>query len=406
MPRLRPLAGATLLQAGLLLAAAAPSLAAPYKPGSDAQVLERVSARASDPRSREIESLREAWQRDPRDADTAVRLARRWFEEALAQGDPRFVGHAQAALGPWWSEPAPPPAVRVQRAKLLQYGHRFDEALADLAAVLEADPRDAEAWASSAAIRMVRADYAGARRDCQALAPLTTPLLAVACAAYADSMSGKIDEAARALEAALAAAPSDTPAAERLWALTRQAEIEDRRGSDVAAEAAFKAALALGLPDVYLLAAYADFLLDRERAADALKLLTTPRGGAQDSARSDVLLLRLALAAKAANDPRAAAWTRELGARFDAARARGDTTHEKEESRYALALQGDAKRALALARSNFDTQREAADARALLEAALAARDAAAAEPALKWLRDHGVQGIVLRRLEQKLGTIK
>jgi tetratricopeptide (TPR) repeat protein len=248
LPRLRPFAGATLLQASLLLAAAAPSLAAPYKPGSDGQVLERVSARASDPRSRDIESLREAWQRDPRNADTAVRLARRWFEEALAQGDPRYVGHAQAALGPWWSEPAPPPAVRVQRAKLLQYGHRFDEALADLGAVLEADPLDAEAWAASAAIRMVRADYAGARRDCQALAPLTTPLLAVACAAYADSMSGKIDEAARALEAALAAAPGDTPAAERLWALTRQAEIEDRRGSDVAAEAAFKAALALGRP--------------------------------------------------------------------------------------------------------------------------------------------------------------
>jgi tetratricopeptide (TPR) repeat protein len=405
LPRLRRLAGAALLPASLLLAAA-PSPAAPYKPGSDAQVLERVSARASDPRSREIESLREAWQRDPRNPDTAVRLARRWFDEALAQGDPRYVGHAQAALGPWWSEPAPPPAVRVQRAKLLQYGHRFDEALADLAAVLEADPLDAEAWASSAAIRMVRADYAGARRDCQALAPLTTPLLAVACAAYADSMSGKIDEAARALEAALAAAPNDTPAAERLWALTRLAEIEDRRGSDVAAEAAFKAALALGLPDVYLLAAHADFLLDRERAADALKLLTTPRGGAQDSARSDVLLLRLALAAKAVNDPRATAWTRELGARFDAARARGDTTHEKEESRYALTLQGDAKRALALARSNFELQREAADARALLEAALAARDAAAAEPALKWLRDHGVQGIALRRLEQRLGALK
>jgi tetratricopeptide (TPR) repeat protein len=405
LPRLRRLAGAALLPASLLLAAA-PSPAAPYKPGSDAQVLERVSARASDPRSREIESLREAWQRDPRNPDTAVRLARRWFDEALAQGDPRYVGHAQAALGPWWSEPARPPAVRVQRAKLLQYGHRFDEALADLAAVLEADPLDAEAWASSAAIRMVRADYAGARRDCQALAPLTTPLLAVACAAYADSMSGKIDEAARALEAALAAAPNDTPAAERLWALTRLAEIEDRRGSDVAAEAAFKAALALGLPDVYLLAAHADFLLDRERAADALKLLTTPRGGAQDSARSDVLLLRLALAAKAVNDPRATAWTRELGARFDAARARGDTTHEKEESRYALTLQGDAKRALALARSNFELQREAADARALLEAALAARDAAAAEPALKWLRDHGVQGIALRRLEQRLGALK
>jgi hypothetical protein len=219
-------------------------------------------------------------------------------------------------------------------------------------------------------------------------------------------MSGKIDEAARALEGALAAAPTDTSAEERLWVLTRQAEIEERRGSDVAAESAFRAALALGLPDVYLLSAYADFLLDRGRAGEALTLLTTPRGGAQDAARADVLLLRLALAAKATNDRRAATWTRELQARFEAARARGDTTHEKEESRFALALQGDAKRAVALARSNFEVQREAADARALMEAALAARDAAAAEPALKWLQDHGVQGVVLRRLEQRLGALK
>jgi len=402
--RLRRLAGCALPACLLLIAA--PSPAAPYKPGSDAKVLERVSARASDPRSREIESLRTAWQRDPRNPEPAVRLARRWFEEALAQGDPRFVGHAQAVLGPWWSEPAPPTAVRVQRAKLLQYGHRFDEALADLTAVLEADPRDAEAWASSAGIRMVRADYAGARRDCQALAPLTTRLIAVACAAYADSMSGKIDEAAPALDAALGASPPDTPAAERLWALTRLAEIEERRGSDVAAEAAYKSALSLGLPDVYLLAAYADYLLDHNRAADALALLMAPRGGAQEATRADVLLLRLALAAKAANDPRGAAWTRELAARFAAARARGDTTHEKEESRFALALQGDAKRALALARSNFEVQREVADARALLEAALAARDVAAAEPALQWMRSNGVQGVVLRRLEDKLGGLK
>jgi hypothetical protein len=405
LPRNRRPTGATLFPLGLLLAALS-AAAAPYKPGSDAQVLERVSARASDPRSRDIESLREAWQRDPRNPDTAVRLARRLFDEALAQGDPRYVGHAQAVLGPWWSEPAPPVAVRVQRAKLLQYGHRFDEALADLAAVVEADTGNAEAWANAAAIRMVRADYAGARRDCQALAPLTTPLIAVACAAYADSMSGKIDEAARAIEGALAAAPADTAAAERLWVLTRQAEIEVRRGSDVAAEAAFRAALALGLPDVYLLAAYADFLLDRGRAADALKLLTTPRGGAQEASRADVLLLRMALAARATNDARAAAWTRELGARFEAARARGDTTHEKEESRFALALQGDAPRALALARSNFELQREPADARALLDAALAARDVAAAEPALKWLRDNGVQDVTLRRLERSLGAIK
>jgi hypothetical protein len=98
-----------------------------------------------------------------------------------------------------------------------------------------------------------------------------------------------------------------------------------------------------------------------------------------------VLLLRLALAAKAAGDGRAGACQRELAARFDAARQRGDTSHRKEEARFALALQGDAARALPLARRNFAVQREPADARVLLEAALAAREPAAAEPALDWM---------------------
>ena len=47
-------------------------------------------------------------------------------------------------------------------------------------------------------------------------------------------------------------------------------------------------------------------------------------------------------------------------------------------------------------------QREVADARALLEAAVAAGDAGAAEPALVWIRAHGVQGVVLRRLEKQV----
>lgn len=396
---------ATLALTATMVLAGPRAAAAPFKPASDTQVLERVSARASDPRTRELDALRAAWQREPRNVELAVRLARRWFDEALAQGDPRFVGHAQGVLAPWWNEAAPPPAVRVQRAKLLQYGHRFDAALADLDAVLKTDPSHAEAWASSAAIRMVRADYAGARRDCAAFAPLTTPLIGITCTAYVDSMSGRIDEAARAIAAALAAAPA-TSAAERLWVLTRQAEIEERRGADASAEAAFRAALALAEPDVYLLAAYADFLLDRGRAAEVIALLTTPRPGSQDAARADVLLLRLALAARATNDARGAAWTRELAARFDAARARGDTSHEKEESRFALALQGDVPRALALARSNFELQREAADARVLLEAALSARDAAAAQPALQWMRSHGVQGVALSKLAQQIGALR
>ena len=124
---------------------------------------------------------------------------------------------------------------------------------------------------------------------------MTTPLLATGCRAAADSLSGRAEAAAAALAAALQAAVDARPE-ERLWALTRWAEIAERRGDAAGAERAFRDALALGVADVYLQAAYADFLLDRGRAAEVLVLL-------KDGARADVLLLRLALAAKAAERP-------------------------------------------------------------------------------------------------------
>jgi hypothetical protein len=384
----------------LCLALAAPSAAAaPFTPTDDQQVLERVPVRAGNPRARELQALRDAVQREPRNADAAARLARRWVEDALADGDPRYVGYAQAALAPWWNEAAPPPAVRVQRAVVHQYGHRFDEALADLSAVTNAEPENAEAWAWQAAIHMVRADYAAARRACDGLAPLTTLLTATACEAYVDSLTGQAAQAASELGDALGLAGEEASREERVWALTRLAEIEERRGEFVAAERAFREALALNVADVYLLSAYADFLLDRGRAADVLKLLDN-RG------RADVLLLRLALAAKAGNEPRAAKWADELSARFDAARARGDRTHEKEESRFALALRSDPARALLLARANLEQQqREPADMRVLLEAALAARSREAAAPALQWLDANQVESVVLRALAERVRAL-
>jgi len=375
-----------------------PTSAAPRVPASDAEVVERVPARAVDPRARDLQALRAAWRANPRDVEIAVRLARRYFDEAAAEGDPRYVGYAQAALAPWWDEAAPPVAVRVQRAVLRQYGHGFDAALADLDAAVLAEPGNAEAWSWLAAIHMVRADYAAAARACDRLAPLTSALLATGCRAAVDSLTGRALVASNTLRAALDAARDAGPE-ERVWALTRLAEIDERRGATAAAERAFKEALAIGVADVYLQAAYADFLLDNGRAAEVLTLL-------EDGARADVLLLRLALAAQASGDPRAGDWGRALAARFAAARARGDTTHEKEEARFVLELQGDARRALALAKSNYAVQREAADARVLLEAALAAGEPAAAAPVRDWLDANRVESVVLQSLAAKLGPAR
>jgi len=382
---------------GLCLAIAAPpASAAPFTPDDDARVLERVPQRAGNPRARELQSLRDALRREPHNADAAAALAQRWIEDALAEGDPRYVGYAQAALAPWWAEAAPPPAVRVQRAVVRQYDHRFDEALADLVAVTDEEPWNAPAWAWQAAIRMVRADYAAARQACEGLAPYASVLTAAACTAYVDSLTGSAAPAAAALTEALRA--RDASPDERVWALTRLAEIEERRGDAAAAERAYREALALNVADVYLLAAYADFLLDQNRAPEVLQRLA-------DRGRADVLLLRLVLAARSAKDARARAWADELAARFDAARARGDRTHEKEESRFVLAVRGDAARALELARANYQLQREPADARVLLEAALAARSREGAQPVLQWLEANRVESVALRALAERVKAL-
>ena len=370
------------------------TVAAPFIPNSDEQVVETLPARATDPRMREMRDLRQALRRSPRDVDVAVRLARRYYDEVAAEGDPRYIGYAQAALEPWWNQPDPPPEVRVMRAILLQFNHRFAAALADLDAALIAEPENGEAWSWRAAIHMVQADYSEARRSCERLQSLASPLIALACTANVDSVSGKAAAAADAIRSALARSPQAT-AAESLWALTRLAEIEQRRGQFDAAEAAYRRALALGLNDGYLLAAYADFLLDRNRPLEVMALL-------EGKSRSDLLLLRLALAAKALNHPSRGALTSDLGARFDAARLRGDTTHRKEEARFVLSVLGQPQQALALARDNYAEQREPADARILLEAASAAKQPNAAAPALKWMTDSGIESVVLEELARKL----
>lgn len=381
-----------------LCALAASAHAAPYTPTSDTQVLERLPERAADPRSREMRQWRQDLRADPRNVALAVRLARRYHEEVAAEGDPRYIGYAQAALAPWWDMPDPPPDVRVLRAILRQFSHQFDPAVADLRAAVQADPGNGEAWSWLTAIAMVQARYGDAREGCARMQPLASPLIATACVAAVDAATGQAAAAADHLRAALAAAPDADPA-ERLWALTRLGETEERLGRYPAAEAAFRDALALNITDGYLLAATSDFLLDRQRPAEVLALL-------KGKERSDLLLLRLAIAAKAAKAPEAQRWADDLDARFEAARLRGDTVHQKEEARYQLALRGDAARALPLAVANYAVQKEPADARSLMEAALAARQPAAAEPVLAWLANSRIESVVLRGLAAQLAALK
>ncbi len=378
-----------------ILCSAPSALAAPYIPADDSHVLERLPVKPGDPVARELRELRAALALRPDDPARADALARRYFDLAMAEGDPRYIGYAEATMRPW-NAAATPPELLVIRGLLRQYRHDFSGALQALGLAIQADPADAEAHAWRAAIYMVQARYPDARAACEALTPHSSELYSTGCIAYVDATTGRTAAAYQRLAGALQRYPHSA-ATTRLWILTRLAEMAQRLEDPARAERHYREALALGIDDNFLLAAFADFLLDSNRPQEVVSLL-------KDWSRSDTLLLRLALGEHALGLPAAKDHIRALDNRFAEAALRGEQLHLQEEARFRLQLKGDAPGAVRLATENWKSQREPRDAAVLLEAALAAHDPRAAQPALDWLLQSGFENRQLRRLAGAIGA--
>ena len=372
------------------------ALAAPYTPKDGSAVIEQLPRRA-DATQMQLRDLRQQLTATPQDLALATGLAQRYISLARSETDPRYLGYAQAALAPWWRQAAPPLPVRLLRATILQSTHHFGPALQDLDFVIAQEPANGQAWLTRATVLTVQGDYAKATASCARLSALSTQLVTVTCIANVASVTGRAATSEQLLDLTLQRSAGVAPELES-WALTLLAEMATRRGETTLAEARYKKALAQQPRDSYLLGAYTDFLLDRQRAQEVVKLL-------QDQQRIDALLLRYALALQALPGQQAAfqAAKAELAARFHAAMQRGDTVHQREQARFALFLQQDVAAALQLAQKNWAIQKEVPDMRILLEAALAARNYAAAQPVLAWIAEHGVEDVALQRLVKQLG---
>ena len=369
---------------------------APYRPTDDAQVLERLSFRATDPAAREIESLRADLRNNPHHLGSAVQLATRYIERGRSEADPRLLGQAQAILTPWWNEPIPPVSTLLLRATIRQNAHEFEQALADLDQVLAVQPTNAQAWLTKASILQVQARYDEARRACQRLARLAASHVLLGCLSDIGGLTGQSTKSQELLRTALS--NPGLSGRERIWLTTIQAETAARTGAIREAEQSFSEAFKVGIKNQYLLSAYADYLLDQRRYQDVISLL-------RSETRADRLLLRVTLAEQALELPAFQNHAAELAARFTAGRERGMTVHVREEARFALALLHDAQRALPLAQANWSVQREPADARILLECALADKNPAAAQPVLDWLSINHVEDVRLRQLAKQIQEI-
>jgi Tfp pilus assembly protein PilF len=371
--------------------------AAPFTPASDSEVVERLPV-AGDPALRAVESLRRQLASRPDDVALRLDIGQRYFSLAMAQGDPRYVGYATSTIAPLEKSAGGEARYWLVRGQLQQYGHDFEGALASLQRASQIDPQAVEPVAWRAAIHMVQAQYPRAQAECQRLQAIAERLFAQGCSTYVRASTGQLaaayDELARSVADAQGVAPELM-----LWLQTRLAEMAARLQRSGDAERHYRAALTIGLTDQFLLGSYADFLLEHERPQEVLQLLAGWE-------RSDILLLRLALAGRAARDKRAEGWRAQLRDRLQAAAQRGDRLHEQEAARWALELEHDPARALAYAKSNYSRQKEPRDAEVLLRAALAAKDPQAARPVLEWWQASGYEDPSIQALAARLGAAR
>ena len=376
-----------LLTLSLLLAlfgaASAPLRAAPIVPARDDEVIEVLPAMSGN--RAEERRLRKQLAQQPRDPALALAVAKRYLDQAHELGDPRFAGMAMSAIEGWTDETTMPDGVLMMRATLQQYLHEFDASVRSLQKLLARpalQPRP-QAWLTLATVRRVQGRYADSDAACKQVLQAGAALHANACMAENAALRGDV-ERARAAFMQLLSTPS-LPAATQAWLTTSLAELEQRAGRAAAADAAFRAAVKLD-SDSYATLAYADFLIEQKRPAQALALL-------KDQARSDAVVLRLAIAGIQANSASATADAAEMRERIALANERPDAKvfHGREQAMFALFVEHEPARALELARGNVAQQREPLDLLVLAQAARAVGQPAPLQDALRLTQEMGLR---------------
>jgi len=373
----------------LCLAATTWAAAAPVTPTDPQQVLEKLPLRQGGAWSA-IRELQAKLAAEPDNARAAAALAHEYLTLVRQTGEPRLLAYSHRALARWNGEPDPPASIALQRALLAQSEHHFAEARAELVRLVAREPGETEAWLALAAIDTVQGRYADASSSCRRLVLAADPAITAGCVAATKTMTREAG-AAYALLAATVERARTSMSSVSSWLATLAAETAASLGRDDDARAHFETALAASepTPDLYLLTAYADFLLRQGHFGEVISLL-------EAAPPADTVLLRLALAERRGGRD-ASEHVATLRYRLELALDARDVAHAREAAFLALYLLDEPERALTLALANWDVQREAIDARLVIDAAAAAHDPAAAAPVTDWLHQLGTEQSALTR---------
>jgi Tfp pilus assembly protein PilF len=385
-----------LVSLALSAAATAADRSLPYIPASNDTVLEHLPS-TSDPRVRQFDALKKQSAAKPGDLKLAVALSRAYLDYGRDTGDARYLGRAQAVIAPWTSKASAPNDAMLVLATILQSRHQFVESRQILQAVLRQDDDNPQAWLTLASVALVQGDMNEAHRDCAHLMGGMDALITAGCIGSWSAVNGNAQSALHIVDTLLKQEPSESPVLQS-WAHGLMADAAKTIGQTDRADAEFRKALQFAPGDNFLLADYADFLLDHGRAQAALELT---RGYEQ----SDTSFLRKALAESALRLPTANADVEQMASRFRDLEQRGDSRlYGREEARFALELQHDSVRALKLAQDDWTIQRAPEDIRIYLQAALATGKPASAQVVLAYLKSTRFEDPIVSALASQVAA--
>jgi predicted Zn-dependent protease len=298
----------------------------------------------------------------------------------------------------------------ILEANILQQRHEFTAAITLADRAIAQDPRSGQARLMRANVRIVTGDYEHARPDCAWLLGSGEQWTGSVCIAQVLGSTGQLTRA-RALLERLMASDAAGPSGQRqfgqgqigqgltdevlAWTLSVRADLALRAGALPEAQDMLTRAVALAPAGDYTRLALADVLIARHQLARAVDIL--------DTARPSVgVLLRRAIAQSRIDAGRTPDALAELEERLNVSAQRGERTHLREETRLALEFPQDGaggrQAALALARDNFDVQRETEDIRLFARAIMVTRDPAALAILKEWLQRSHYEDIVVDQL--------
>ncbi len=357
-----------------------------FLPQPSAVVL-AASVHTAGGRASALRALDQAWRAQPQDLPAALAYARAVFSLGFNEGDLRWFGSAKAALMPWWQTPDLPADGFFMRGLVKQGFHDFGGGLQDIQQAISLNPERAEFWSWRFALNLLQANLNAARQDTTEIAQRFGAQEGHIYRAVLLYRTGLALPAVQLLSTAMRS-PDHQDAASQVWIGFHLGEAHRVAQQPERAIAVWQRLLQAH-PQSHLLRLSLADLLNQQGQFQQAKAVASANSDKGHANLTDALLMQALLASRGLKAPDEAALAGQMAARLQSQALRQESLIERPKLIYQIAYGQDLAAGLALSIENWQQQKEPPDAVLFAQAALALKQARAAEPVVQWAQTTG-----------------